>query len=55
MQTLSLRFVRDKETKNTVRFAEETAAGSEPIVGQLYVKKGLAGDVQRLRVTVEAA
>jgi hypothetical protein len=49
----SLTFVREKETKNTVRFQEEPAAGQPPVVGTLYVAKWYVGDAQRLKVTVE--
>lgn len=48
----TLTFVREKETKNTVRFQEEPAAGQPPVVGTLYVAKWFAGEAQRLTVTV---
>ena len=50
--TRSLTFVREKETKNTVRFQEEPGAGQPPVVGTLYVAKWYAGDAQRLLVTI---
>ena len=49
----TLTFVREKETKNTIRFQEEPAAGQPPVVGTLYVAKWFIGDAQRLKVTVE--
>jgi hypothetical protein len=48
----TLTFVREKETKNTVRFQEEPAAGEPPVVGTLYVAKWYAGDAQRVVVTI---
>lgn len=52
-------FEKEKETKNTVRFAEKTAEGDAPKVGTLYVPRyTLAsigykdGDV--IRITIEA-
>lgn len=53
--TRTLTFVREKETKNTIRFQEEPAAGQPPVVGTLYVAKWYAGDAQRLAVTIERA
>lgn len=50
--TRSLTFVREKETKNTVRFQEEPEAGQPSVVGTLYVAKWYAGDAQRLFVTI---
>jgi hypothetical protein len=50
--TRTVTFVREKETKNTVRFQEEPEAGQPPVVGSLYVAKWYAGDAQRLTVTI---
>ena len=47
-----LKFVKEKETKNTVRFNEVSEPGKPPIIGTLYVQKWFAGDVTRLVVTV---
>ena len=51
-ETRTLTFVREKETKNTVRFQEEPASGEPPVVGTLYVAKWYASDAQRLAVTI---
>lgn len=51
-ETRTLTFVREKETKNTVRFQEEPATGEPPVVGTLYVAKWYAGDAQRVVVTI---
>jgi len=53
---LALRFVRERETKNTVRY-QELAEDGEPVVGSLYVRKAeLArlGDPRELAVIVRA-
>ena len=47
-------FTREKETKNTVKFAEVQTQGEAPIIGTLYVQKWFAGDTTNLKVTVEA-
>jgi hypothetical protein len=54
---LVLRFERERETKNTIRY-QELAEGSEQVVGSLYVRKAeLArlGDPRELAVIVRAA
>ena len=49
-QPFSGTFKLDKETKNTVRYAEETE-GRRPVVGTVYVDKYELP--KRIRVTVE--
>jgi hypothetical protein len=52
-----LRFERERETRNTVRFHELAGEDAEPLVGSLYVRKeALAqlGDPDELTVTVHA-
>ena len=54
---LTLRFERERETKNTIRY-QELAEDGEHVVGSLYVRKAeLArlGDPQELTVIVRAA
>jgi hypothetical protein len=50
-------FARERETKNTVRFAEqENAEGLPPVIGTLYVQKFVVkrlGDPQVIKITVE--
>ena len=41
----TVRFVREKETKNTVRFSEVPPEGKPPLIGTLYIQKWAAGDV----------
>jgi hypothetical protein len=53
---LALRFERERETKNTVRY-QELAGDGEQVVGSLYVRKAeLArlGDPRELTVIVRA-
>lgn len=47
-------FVREKETKNTVKFAEVQTQGQAPIVGTLYLQKWFAQGTTSLKVTIEA-
>ena len=39
----TVRFVREKETKNTVRFSEVPPDGKPPLIGTLYLQKRVAG------------
>jgi len=48
-----IKFIREKETKNTIRFTEQPEAGKPPVVGTLYVAKWFAGDATSLTVTIE--
>jgi hypothetical protein len=51
----TINLVREKETKNTVRFSEQTQEGQPPLVGTMYLQKRAAGDVKSLKVTIEPA
>jgi hypothetical protein len=55
MKRIVLEFRKAKETKGTFRYEEVEAAGREPAVGSLYVKKVTLGESppERLRVTIE--
>lgn len=48
--TIRLMFERERETKNTVRFQEQS---EEPIIGTLYVQKRVARDAQQVAVTLQ--
>jgi hypothetical protein len=48
----TITFVRERETKNTVRFQEEPSPGQPQVIGTLYVAKWYAGDAQRITVTI---
>jgi len=53
MDQQTLVFVVERETKNTVRYQEETA-GKPPVVGTLYVQRWALGEPvpQQLTVTI---
>ena len=46
----SLLFAREKETKNTVRFAEVTPEGKPPVIGTLYIQKWVVGSANGVKV-----
>ena len=52
-KTKTIQFTKEKDTKNTVKFAEIQTQGEAPIIGSLYVQKWFAGDAINLKVTVE--
>jgi hypothetical protein len=52
-KTKSVSFEKEKDTKNTVKFAEVQTQGEAPIIGSLYVQKWFVGDANKLKVTVE--
>ena len=43
MQKIVLTFTKDKETKNTARYQEDTEEGMAPKVGTLYVQQATLG------------
>jgi len=47
---MKIKFKREKETKNTVRFQEEPGPGKPPVIGTLYLQKWAAGDTARLEI-----
>jgi hypothetical protein len=55
MEKQILSFTVERETKNTVRYQEETD-GKPPAIGTLYVQKWLLGDPspRKLTVTIDA-
>jgi len=52
-KTKTVQFQKEKDTKNTVKFAEVQTQGEAPIIGSLYVQKWFVGDATQLKVTVE--
>ena len=52
MSSQVVKFVIEKETKNSVRYKETPAEGQAPIVGSLYVQKWFAGNARNLEVTI---
>lgn len=50
---LKLKFAKDKETKNTIRFQEVVAKKDDrPKVGTLYVLKDLVGVAEAVEITL---
>jgi hypothetical protein len=52
MASQTIKFVIEKETKNSVRYKEVPAEGQAPIVGSLYVQKWFAGTTKNLELTI---
>jgi hypothetical protein len=50
---MEVRFKREKDTKNTVRFQEVEGKGKPPVVGTIYVQKWFAGDRQELTIEIK--
>ena len=53
MKTLKVRFKKEKETKNTVRYAEQLEGDRAPVINTLYISK-TANPADELIVTIEA-
>ena len=53
MPEKTLIFSREKETKNTVKFAEVPTEGEAPVIGSLYVQRWFARDATNVRLTIE--
>jgi hypothetical protein len=49
---MTLRFEMERETKNTVRYAEVAESGQPPRIGTLYVQKWALGEPPPERLTV---
>jgi hypothetical protein len=54
MLDITLYFTRERETKNTVRFKEDSPKGVPPVVGTLYVRKEVAKGAMELQVTIKS-
>jgi len=52
-KTKSIEFEKEKDTKNTVKFAEVQTQSEAPVIGALYVQKWFAANATRLKVTIE--
>ena len=50
---MTIKFRREKETKNTVRYQEVVEEGKPTIIGALYLQKWFAGDTETINITVE--
>lgn len=50
---MKVKFKREKETKNTIRFQEVEEKGKPPVIGTLYVQRWFAGDRDELTIEIE--
>ena len=50
---MKISLVKDKETKETIRFKEVPEKGKKMLIRQLYVLKWFAKDKEEVEVTVE--
>lgn len=58
VDNVKIKFVREKETKNTVRFQEVVDEDGNPVVGMLYVQKSALKELdspEELVVQIEKA
>ena len=51
METQTLTFALERETKNTIRYQKD-ASGKPPAIGTIYVQKWLSGDTRPQNLTV---
>lgn len=47
-----IKFVKEKETKNTVRYQEVPEEGKPPVISTLYVQKWFAGSAETVFVEI---
>ena len=52
--TKTVVLTKEKDTKNTVKFAEVPVQGQAPVFGTLYIQRWFVGAAQNIKVTVEA-
>ena len=51
METQTLTFTLERETKNTIRYSEDASA-KPPAIGTIYVQKWLLGNEPPKRLTI---
>lgn len=51
-KVVEVNFVKEKETKNTIKYSEVPEEGQPPIVGTLYVQKWFAGSADSVKITL---
>ena len=54
MESQSITFTLERETKNTIRYQEDSN-GKPPAIGTLYLQKWLLGDKPPKKLTVTVA
>jgi len=52
MESKTLTFEQEKETKNTVRFQEQVVDGQQAVIGPLYIQKHALGSEPPKTVTL---
>ena len=50
---MKVKFAREKETRNTIKYHEVAEQGKPPIIGTLYLQKWYAGDCKELTLIIE--
>jgi len=48
-------FEKEKETKNTIKYAEKPNPGKPPVIGTLYVQKWFASDRETIEIEIPEA
>lgn len=51
---VTVKFKKEKDTKNTVKFEEQPQPGKPPVIGSLYVQKWFAASAEELTVTIKS-
>lgn len=49
----TVKFERESETKNTIRFKELPEPGTAPVINTIYLQKWFAGGAEKLVVTLD--
>lgn len=53
MAKRTVKFTKEKDTKNTVKFGEVAEPGKPPVIGTLYVQKWAVGEAKEVTVTID--
>lgn len=49
---MKVKFKKERETKNTVRFQEVEEKGKPIVIGTIYVQRWAAGDLEELTIEI---
>ncbi len=52
VETKTIRFTRERETKHTIKFEEQPEPGQPPLIGSLYVMKWWVGSATTVKVAL---
>ena len=50
---MKVKFEREKETRNTIKYHEVPERDKPPIIGTLYLQKWYAGNCKELTLTID--